>query len=285
VIVSKCEDYIEQYIEAGDDYAAKTFDCSNKFRFQADDFRLWSASVYYTIVTLTTCARLPCIPVPVPRLHYCKAGTQAVSDVAVERNCAGLDLVLHVRYVPSASQCTPVLRATVSLRLICCLARVQGWLRRHHGVVTGRDLAQHGHPGVLSPCTVHAFSVQLWLWLAEWPRPAHGEHMACLQRSLRGSKRVMWRWELISTSERMRAGDRPCALRDHSLEHSGDHPGDVAQGAQGQDAAREAHSRAALDDGARAEPQDAEQHPTVRPQECDALVVCADVGRAVAGGG
>ena len=54
----KCNDYINQYIDEGNDYAANTFDCTNKLRFRAGDFRLWSVSVYYIIVTLTTCADL-----------------------------------------------------------------------------------------------------------------------------------------------------------------------------------------------------------------------------------
>ena len=52
----KCDEYLSQLLDSGDDYAATVFDCTNKLLFRGDDFRLWSVSMYYIIVTLTTCA-------------------------------------------------------------------------------------------------------------------------------------------------------------------------------------------------------------------------------------
>lgn len=56
VVTDKCDDYLQRLLDEGYDYEAAAFDCTNKLFFRGSDFRLWSISVYYIIVTLTTCA-------------------------------------------------------------------------------------------------------------------------------------------------------------------------------------------------------------------------------------
>ena len=62
VSTAKCDEYLQSLLDEGYDYEASTFDCTNMFLFRGTDFRLWSVSIYYIIVTLTTCAAL------IPRL-------------------------------------------------------------------------------------------------------------------------------------------------------------------------------------------------------------------------
>jgi hypothetical protein len=54
VNTDKCDEYLQVLLDDGYDYAATTFDCTDKLLFRGSDFRLWSVSMYYIIVTLTT---------------------------------------------------------------------------------------------------------------------------------------------------------------------------------------------------------------------------------------
>lgn len=58
LLQDKCDEYLDE-LRLQDDPEADLFDCTDKLWFHASDIKLWSISVYFIIVTLTTCASPP----------------------------------------------------------------------------------------------------------------------------------------------------------------------------------------------------------------------------------
>lgn len=54
----KCDENRAKLREEGDFDFADSMQCGSMLFFRTDDFRLWSISMYYIIVTLSTCAPL-----------------------------------------------------------------------------------------------------------------------------------------------------------------------------------------------------------------------------------
>lgn len=67
----RCDTYLAELVDEGKQDIADRLDCSALFFAQGGDVKLWSISVYYVVVTLTTCApplrpsrRASCFPLP-----------------------------------------------------------------------------------------------------------------------------------------------------------------------------------------------------------------------------
>jgi hypothetical protein len=56
--MDKCDDYLQSLRDKGEADEADQFICEGKLFFHAGTAKLWSISMYFIVITLTTCAVL-----------------------------------------------------------------------------------------------------------------------------------------------------------------------------------------------------------------------------------